>query len=194
MRFAFSLVAIFLVASLRLGHAQDAVVNGGFEDSNTSFSPWILNDPDSFCSIGTDPLFSHDGQNHADLTDTPNTGSLTQTLNTVNGQFYTLSFWLANDGGPTGGDTNSFTAIWNGTTELSLTNSNPFNYTHFTYTVQATSSSTVLEFDFHNDADYFRLDTVSATAAVPEPSAAWLVLAGLPLFAMVTRRRAKSAR
>jgi hypothetical protein len=185
---ALSFIALFLAASLRLGYAQNVVVNGGFDDDPNSFAPWVVNDPDGFATIGNDASFSQAGPNHADLTETPDTGSISQTLSTLTGQTYILNFWLANDGGADANDTNTFTAVWNGTTMLSLTNSNAFNYTEFTYAVLATSPSTVLEFDFHNDADFWRLDTVSATAAVPEPSVTWLALAGLPLLALAGRR------
>jgi hypothetical protein len=102
---------------------------------------------------------------------------------------YTLSFWLANDGAAP----NQFDVFWNGASVLNLVDQPVSLYTQFTLSVTASGASTPLEFRYRNDDDFFRLDDVSATAAVPEPSIAWLALTGLPLLALA-RRRALSVR
>ena len=203
---------VCLTTSVR---AQDAVVDGGFEAAPPPSNPmdplgpgpfsaaWTVVDPSgaqppgsegSNSNVGHDPLLAHSGTDHANLGATPNVGTLTQTLTTTPGQTYTLSFWLANDGGAGGGEVNQFDALWNGTPVLTQTNVPVSLYTQYTFTVVAPTASTTLEFDYRNDDDFFRLDDVSATVAVPEPSLTWLVLAGLPLLALAARRSAKSAR
>lgn len=190
-RISFCVLAVVVGGSISQARAAELVVNGGFDDDNTNFIGWThTGDANGFDSVGTDPLFSVSLPNHANLGSSPDLGSLSQTLTTVNGQSYTLSFWLRNDGGADVGNSilNSFEAKWNGAAVLSLTNSAVFNYTQFTYTVTATSSSTSLEFNYRNDADYFRLDSVSVQQ-VPEPSVIYLAIPALAMFGLIRYRR-----
>jgi hypothetical protein len=185
-RIPLCLLAALVGGFVSQARAAELVVNGGFDDDNTNFVGWTHGgDTNGFDSVGNDPLFSVSPPNHANLGSSPDLGSLSQTLSTVTGQSYSFSFWLRNDGGADTGSgiLNSFTAIWNGTPVLSLTNSAEFNYTQFTYIVQATSSSTVIEFDYRNDAEFFRLDSVSVQQ-VPEPSTALLGVLGFGLFGL----------
>ena len=93
-------------------------------------------------------------------------GTLSQTLQTTAGQQYTLSFWLANnDSGP-----DDFTAKWNGTTVLALTNAPAQGYTEYTFTVTATGSTSTLEFDARQDPSHWSLDNISVIPVGAETS------------------------
>ncbi len=163
----------------------DQIVNGGFESGN--FAPWVLNDPSGFSNIGTDSAFAHSGTYHANLGAVGVIGTLTQTFNTIAGQQYNLSYWLANDSGV---QPNSFAVFFNNVqiASLTLTNSAVFDYTNFMATVTATGTSSTLQFRFRHDDDFFRLDDISVNP-VPEPSAALFVLAGAGVLGLVQYRR-----
>jgi hypothetical protein len=87
--------------------------------------------------------------------------SITQTIATIPGQHYELSFWLDD----TAGSSNDFTVSWNGATELSLTNAPTFGYREYMYDVVATSDSTALTFAGANDIGYWALDDVLVQTA-----------------------------
>jgi hypothetical protein len=93
---------------------------------------------------------------------------LSQTLTTVPGQVYLLSFWLVNPGifaNPP--IPNQFMAVWNGNTLFNQANMAAFSYTNLHFVVSATGTSTTLEFGARNDNDYFGLDDVSVTPLPP---------------------------
>ena len=72
--------------------------------------------------------------------------SLSQSLTTVAGNFYTLSFYLANDFTAGLGPSTAFEVFWNGVSVLTLpANAPPFAYTNFTITgLVATGGATTL--------------------------------------------------
>jgi len=101
-------------------------------------------------------------------------GYLSQTLTTVPGQPYLLSFWVANPGkvATVDGlsiDPNDFMVAWNGSTLFNQTNMGVFSYTNMQFVVWATASSATLEFGAQNNSDYFALDDVSVTP-IPAPA------------------------
>jgi hypothetical protein len=161
--------------------AGNLVTNCGFETGN--FSGWTQTP----AAVGS--LFGVDGN--------PNSGNnaaffgaevppfedmISQSISTSPGQAYTISFFLENDGGTP----SQFTAMFDGTTLLSLTNPGPFGYTEFTDTVTAIGSSTTLSFAAYQVPAFFFLDDISVVAtAVPEPTSLALLggaLAGLGLL------------
>jgi hypothetical protein len=98
---------------------------------------------------------------------------LSQTLETVPGQPYLLSFWVANPGKAAAAQglsivPNDFMVAWNGSTLFNQTNMAVFSYTNMQFVVWAANSSTTLEFGARNDSDYFALDDVSVTL-IPSP-------------------------
>ena len=177
------------------------VGNGGFETGD--FTDWNFSgDPNNTFadSIDTtslaggssipgvdDSLFVHSGIYGAFLGQNTTLGSLSQTLPTVAGQRYLLSFWLDN---PAVGTPNVFSALWNGTTLASQTDVGQYAWTNMQYVVTATGASAVLEFDFRNDLNAFGLDDISVQP-IPAPafqnpalsgtvlSLSWSAIAGL---------------
>lgn len=201
-------------------NAQNIVQDPGFElspgsPSTGGFSAvWTLNPPagtgpgQQLSNVGTNPAFAHSGNNHANLEFSQGAStamaSLSQTLTTVAGQTYNLSFWLANY---VALPTNLFQVYINGVllaTNPSALMSPPFPadgvYRQVTGSFAATGTSTLLEFRYHHDQDFWYLDDVSvarAAATVPEGGASlWIaapLLAGLCLIHLRGRRAAAKA-
>ncbi|MFL6539214.1 MAG: PEP-CTERM sorting domain-containing protein [Chthoniobacterales bacterium] len=192
-----SILCITAVAASLCGisvRGQELVVNGGFESGD--FTGWTVTDSSGYSLVDSSGSFSSSGTANADLGASPNTGTLSQTLNTVIGQAYTLTLFLANDGDGSGVE--SFNITFDGVQLASLTPSNfPADpnfgpYTKLTFAnLTATSSSTVLQFDYRNDSSFFRVDDVSV---VPEPSTAAFAVLGFGLLVVASRVRAKARR
>lgn len=163
------------------------ITNGGFEDG---FSGYTLT-PGTFSFAGQNATFAQSGIGYANLERTGAIGTLSQTITTVIGQTYSISFFVANDSGVA---PNSFAASF-GTSgaaaQFSVTNAPAFGYTFVTFNTVATTTSSTLQFNFRHDDDFFRLDSVSV---VPEPSTnALLLLSGAGIIGMVQYRRRRAS-
>jgi hypothetical protein len=153
-----------------LNVVQSLVQNGGFEMgdftdwtlvgngtiSNGRFGSTIYNAVESSSSYSS---VVHSGNYGAFLGDIQ-LATLSQTLATVPGENYLLSFWLDNT---TSGSIQRFQASWNGSNLYSITNPPAFSWTNLQFIVTAVSSSTVLQFGAENDPAYFGLDDISVT-------------------------------
>ena len=103
--------------------------------------------------------------------------TLSQSLTTVAGGTYSVSFFLEQDTTPNTGYTHAFDATFGGTTMLNLTPTVTVpgivgSFQKYTYTETAAGTSTALTFSFENDDSYWSLDDVSVVAvaaATPEP-------------------------
>jgi hypothetical protein len=173
---------------------QQLVRDGGFETGD--FTDWILygntfttypggiyiyNGVES--PYDPDPnrryAVAHSGTYGAFLGDST-LAILAQTLTTIPGQEYLLSFWLNN---PSGGSGQQFLVNWNTNgptatnTIYSWSSGVAFTWTNFNYVLAATSTNTTLQFGAANPPNYFGLDDVSVTV-IPPPSFASLARAG----------------
>ena len=163
---------------------QSIVQNGGFEAG--TFTNWTLvgntvNGGATYNSVEPEssyPTVVHSGNYGTFLGDlTPAT--LAQTLVTVPGQTYLLSFWLSN---PSAGAGEQFQVNWitNATTAGQIyyvTNPPVLAWTNFTYVLAATGTNTVLQFGAQNVPNYFGLDDVSVTP-IPNPAISQLARSG----------------
>lgn len=145
--------------------------NTGFTGVSTGFDGYTSQDADGFFAflgaVGSDAVIS-------------------QTVSDSSGQTYTVSFWYnANGSGPS-----DFSASWDGTSLLSLTNALTNGWTLYSFTVTGTGSDT-LSFGARNDPDYDALDNVAIFASTPEPGTLALLGLGLTALIGITRRKVR---
>jgi hypothetical protein len=144
--------------------------NGGFETYNYNrqtntytFPDWTFGGNFYYPPAAASP--PHGG--YSDLavyTYTLGTGTASETFATDIGQTYAVTFYVYKESGDT---TSSFSALWNGATEVSLVNTTNFdNYVAYQFDAVATTSTTTLQFDFDTGyAGYWLLDDVSVVPA-----------------------------
>lgn len=156
--------------TLRVGQAL--VVNGGFETGD--FTSWTLvGDPSANVvdDIVNNPQFVHSGKFGAHLGQVGlPLGTLSQSVATIPGAYYLLSFWLGSGqpGTPTG-TPNEFSVSWNGNTLMDVTDIGVIGWTNAQFVVSAITNSTELEFGFRDDPWGLGLDDVSVKP-VPVPA------------------------
>jgi subtilase family serine protease len=154
--------------SFALQISPSLVQNGGFETGN--FTNWSLAGDTNINSVSASRFTPHSGQYAAAFGQYGSLAYLSQTVPTVPGQAYLLSFWVAN---PMSGTPNQLLVDWiqnpaNTNTLLSLTNLDAFTWTNEQFIVTSTGASAVLQFGFRDDPQYLGLDDVSLIP-VPTP-------------------------
>ena len=182
-----------LLAAASASAAANLVANGDFEASQPFVTSWTISSADIYTQR-VDPDSSGSATRHSGLvyTDasTDTLGLLSQSLATLPGAKYTLEFDLYRL--VTGGSLDNQAQIWFGATVVMDQSNVSADWTHYSFSnLSAGGASTLLQFGLRSDgnSDYPALDNVSVVmTAVPEPSVALMLAAGLVLIA---RQRSK---
>lgn len=175
-----------VAASICNGVAANVVANCGFETGD--FTSWTLSGNDVPMELGNlygvegiDPLdgiAANSGSYQAYFSDLDaNSTTLSETLTTVPGLSYQISWYLAQDTTPAGTYSNLFSASFGGTSLTSLTALPVEGYTRYSFLATSATASTVLSFTLGNDLGEFLLDDVVVSVApTPEPGTWFLLL------------------
>jgi hypothetical protein len=182
-------VVVFLVGAPMALASPNLVSNGSFETGD--FSGWTEGGNFQATSVTFGGFYEYsgaqDGTWYAVMVPPGSDGTLSQTFATTAGAHYEFDFWFAS----VGDDPSDFSAYWDGTQLLSLTDPNTSPaWTLFTYDVTGTGSDTI-QFAFRDDPAYMALDNISVTqisGTTPEPGSFLLLGSGL-LAALGTLRR-----
>lgn len=170
--------------------AVSLVTNGGFETAD--FTGWVLSGNIAFANVNGD--LPHSGTNAAEFGASGSDTVLTQTLGTMTGAEYSVTFWLQNSGGVP----NNFSASFGGSSLLSLPDAPASLYTQYAFDVFATGALTDLVFHFRSDPNFLHFDDVSVNQigggdTTPLPAALPLFATGLGALGLLGWRRKKKA-
>lgn len=168
--------------------AENLVRNGSFETGD--FSEWGIGNRfyyvDSASYGGNAPT---DGRFHAIFEEPDESLDLLQSIPTVAGREYILSFDMAQ----WYGYSTYYEITWDRVPAIYTYERVPeFNYTRFSTRVRAYDDSTDLEFYLYNREGFWLIDNVSVVAVtegVPEPTTWARMIAGFGLVGAMTRRR-----
>ena len=168
-----ALVALADASLIQNGGFETGDLNGWTLAGNGTIGTNIFNGAVSAGSFidNSATNFIHLGTYGALLGRSPQTATLSQTLNTFPGQGYLLSFWLAN---PASGAVQQFVVNWNTNSPAVnriyyLTNPPALPWTNITFVVTATGTNSTLQFGAENDPAGFGLDDVTLIA-IPSPA------------------------
>ena len=171
--------------------AGNLLVDCGFE---MGFTGWSLsgNTVDTSATDGPmdNTVFANSGSDFAALGPADSDGFLSETLITVPGQVYHVS-WFLEVGDLTTAAPNNFNVSWGGTQIYSATDlPGTSSYTQYSFTEIATSPSTTLTFGFQDNPDFLFLDD-TVVSAVPEPG--YFAATGFGLLALLFAHKRRLA-
>ncbi len=194
MRPKFLLVVVALALAFALNApktfaSSNLVTNGSFETGD--FTGWTTGGNFEDTEVVTGAFYDYtgaeDGTYYAVMGPVGSDGTLSQTISDTAGAHYTFSFWF----NAVGDNPSDFSAYWNGTQLLSLTNPTTGGvWTQYSYSVTGTGSDT-LSFAFRDDPAFMALDNVSVTpgGSTPEPSSILLLGTGVVALGGMARRK-----
>jgi hypothetical protein len=183
-----AVAAVVLATAISAGAAHaELVTNGGFETGD--FTGWTQTGNTGATDV-SDGAVAASGTFGAFFGPVGSPGGITQSLVTVSGAAYVVSYDLLIEGGTP----SSALVTFGGQTVLSLINPVAAPFTHHSVVVSATGSLTNLAFSFQDDPDFFFLDNVSVQAVeVPEPATWATVIVGLGMVGAARGRRRRIA-
>jgi choice-of-anchor C domain-containing protein len=215
MKISTLLIAASLVAAAGSANAANLIVNGGFNNGQTVSAPG-----GTFATLGTNSTAmngwtvtsgdidwiqgywqSADGDGFSVDLNGNNPGAISQTINTVAGQSYQLTFAMSANPDSTVDSTRIAVIGANGTigsASYTLTAANSKSnmlWTTETFDFVANSSTTAISFtsgSVDGDCCYGAAIDNVAVAGVPEPATWALSILGLGLMGMALRRSAKT--
>jgi hypothetical protein len=172
-------------AGLALGavapaHAQQLLVNGGFEDPQCGFAPdgWVETGNTGFMFVDCDPTHAAQGTQSFAAGPVGSLGFLSQSFNTQVGQPLHISFEVNLDGlTPSEFSVELDPGTASARALLDIINpASSGGYEAFQFDNHAQLTTTTLSFNFQDDNGQINLDAVSVA---PEPASMALVGAGL---------------
>jgi len=195
--------ALLTAPLLALAGPVNLLGNGSFDNDTVSSGSWTVKSSTSGWTADSNGLelrngvagTAFDGSNFAELDGYANS-SISQTISTVIGQWYLLSFEYSNRMGTdpaTNGLAWSFGNASGAAPDLAKNTSSDNDWQLYSTTVQATSTQTTLKIWATGTSDSYgsSLDDVSLTAvsSVPEPQTLALFAAGFAAMGFAARRR-----
>lgn len=188
-----------------LASPVNLVANGGFDTPAVAPGTWTIVNSFAGWTVGPNGLELRNnvagsafaGTGFAELDTTANSW-ISQALNTVAGQSYSLSFAYANRPDQRGAASNGL--AWSiGSLTGTVGNNTDTSWATFTTTFVGTGSPMTLRFaatgtsdGYGTSLDNIIVNTINAgnnASAVPEPQSLALMLAGLGVMGVVVRRR-----
>lgn len=196
-----SLCTAACVAGTAFAAPVELVVNGSFEADAQAPNTWHIYNNLTGWTGGIAGIElrdnnagqAYDGKNFIEL-DTNKNSSAAQTIATVAGHDYILSFAYSPRAGVKA-DSNGIDVLWNGHSLGVQTGDGMHNtgnvWSIITRTVHATSNTSTLMFSAAGKSDSYggSLDRVSLISSVPEPSTYAMMLAGVGMLGLASRRR-----
>ena len=187
-RFPCVVIAAVLACGVQ-ARADDLVTNGSFETGD--FSGWTIHPAAAGSDFGVESSSHAPDGNFIAFFGALVTGDydgISQTLSTVAGGTYEISFWLLTD--PVNSTNRDFQVLWDGTVIYDNSALGTEVFTHIVLTETGTGSD-LLTLQDYNPPGFDLLDdvSVSTVTAVPEPSGILLLCTGVAGIAGLLRRR-----